>query len=233
MTIMVFTGAGASAFINPERFFTTVEFYNALDGEIRNDISSVVNGALSSYVNAVSRQKEDTINIENILFAIDDIKNDCERANCIEDSLHHIMASSNRSLIEATKVFKREVESLEDRINIKVYDVYGHRDFNKSETGRIAKLANYIGRLQNISGPVELFTTNYDNILDIITRNSDLNIYDCKAFNLYAMVLDYPEPGELIDGKGRLTKLHGSTDWHIDEDRIIVTGSPYFTGDHA
>ena len=234
MSIMVFTGAGASAFVNPKQFLTTVDFYNNLEGATKINIDSVASGALGSYISSIRKKKAD-VNIEDVLSAIDDMKDDLEGAVLTEDSLYHVfMALSGQGSIDAANQWREPLSLLEDRIRRKVYDLYGKTNFNREEMAKIDELADFINRLQNISSPVELFTTNYDNILDYIVRNSPVNVNDCKKIDESSMsiTLDYPKPGDLINGIGRLTKLHGSTNWHINAGRIVVTGTPYFTGDH-
>ena len=228
MTIMVFTGAGASRAIGP-KFPTTAEFYDALDKEIKDKIINVHFGGFNDYI---AGKKYNVVDIEHILWAIEEFRENCRRGHDAKDSLFHIIGPKYSDLSNDMDLLNRELAELEEDIHAKIYDIYGHIEFSEEEESVIRKLANFIGSLWDISNPVELFTTNYDMVLDTILQNVIPNkIYNCKKQSYSRIVLDYPLPRELIKGNGRLTKLHGSIDWHIRGEYIVITGSDHYTGD--
>ena len=78
--ILVFTGAGASAAISPEKYPTTVDFFKShLSAKIKKDLESVVQGSLASYLPMIADEIQEHLDIEFVLGIIDELRKDFER----------------------------------------------------------------------------------------------------------------------------------------------------------
>ncbi|MDE0553011.1 MAG: SIR2 family protein, partial [Candidatus Poribacteria bacterium] len=111
------------------------------------------------------------------------------------------------------------------------------------EREEVGSLAAFLVELQKRQCGVEVFTTNYDLVLDTIVSSSsfDTGLSLCHlSSGVKGTILDMGA-WALISGahlqslegeRGRLTKLHGSVNWKRNGEDIIV-GDPSFAGDHA
>ena len=121
-----------------------------------------------------------------------------------------------------------DIVTLEDRIYKKIYDFYGGRP-EESDT-KIWKIL--IRGLKNISKPIEIFTTNYDLVLDAVSYDNSLNIKNGRVLGSYSSIIDIRYLNDTISPDyGRLTKLHGSVNWQRRHGDVI-SGSDLFTGNH-
>ena len=120
---------------------------------------------------------------------------------------------------------------MKNRINALVYDFYAQHPSEHELTDWIQLL----GGLAERDPILEIFTTNYDVVLESAIALAGINVETGRTPGSIQMRLDtalWDAPGESIENKyGRLTKLHGSVDWQHENGNIIV-GSSNFTGNH-
>ena len=123
------------------------------------------------------------------------------------------------------------------KLNIReiIFNIYG----DPPEGKKLSTWIILLDQLQRMDSAVEIFTTNYDMVLEhAIDRGRDigeLNIKTGSTFDGQHALLDmklWDNPGVQIEGSGRLTKLHGSVNWQrrLGSNNYIFI-SPVFTGD--
>ena len=234
--ILVFVGAGGSASVDPEQYPTTVEFFERLPREITQDpLFTLVREFLRS-------QKKDgqLIDIEEVLWGLDKLQEYFSLSrdpNTIEGwmmtgnrlgSLHATMQASSNISAGMFEIGKNQLAPLQNRINALAHEFY-------VEPPSKGKLQNWISLLQGLEerDPViEIFTTNYDPVLETVIEEANIeNVVTGRETGRQTTLNTslWDKPGEPIDGRGRLTKLHGSVDWQRRGSTIIC--SDLYTGD--
>ncbi len=238
--IVVFAGAGASKAVEPERYPTTIEFFERLPSEVTAD---------DIFQHAVAFLKEKhpnvvQLDIEQVLWLAAELRDFTSRASdtasvpgwFIEGNRLSTIAKRGDNVTPLHAVASaatRRVDGLVSRINALVYDLYGEPP-SKPELEK-----NWIPLLKELPSfgqTLELVTTNYDIVLEeaivsakapVLTGRTtgnqptlDLTMWDLRGLN-----------AESFSAYGRLTKLHGSVDWARGRDRIFV-GTPLFQGRH-
>ena len=234
--ILVFAGAGASAAIDPKKYPTTEGFYSMLPSSIKDDHLFVV---VREFLEASNTKP---IDIEHVLYALEEIRNhllkthDTSRIvgwmtlNAAFERLDKNFATAH--LHKSSPVLISHCSNLIESIREFLYALYGASPEEKELKQWRALLKN----LQVIDPHVEIFTTNYDMVLEYAIDVDYLNINDGKDSDGQHTQLNmrlWDNPGiPLVEGLGRLTKLHGSVDWqrHIGSSNSIFI-SPIFTGD--
>ena len=234
--ILVFAGAGASAAVNHKKYPTTEGVYSMLPSSIINDSLFV---EVKGFLEAINTK---IIDIEHILDALEEIKNylwqtsDTSRiVGFMTQADAFTRVNGKFSTAHLHSAFPNLRERCYDLIvNIRefLYNTYGDPPEEKNlETWRML-----LDPLHNqIDSSVEIFTTNYDTVLERVIDTSDLNIKHGTTLVGRHSLLDmklWDHPGVPIEGFGRLTKLHGSVDWqrHLGSNDYIFI-SPVFTGD--
>ena len=238
---IVFVGAGASAAINHKKYPTTEKFYSMLPTSIiENNLFVEVKGFLEN--NNIK-----PIDIEHILDALEEIKNLLWKLQDNSGIVGHMTRNDSFTRIDAqfatSTLFK-----LSPNIRKHCYDLIVEiREFlfaiyNSKPTEReldIWKILIETIQNNNISKEIEIFTTNYDVVLEKAINMTDSGIHD-------GIILDDDRHAILnmeqlwnentasvsFEKGGRLTKLHGSVNWqrHLgSNDSIFI--SPVFTGD--
>ncbi len=234
--ILVFVGAGGSAAVDPEQYPTTVEFFSRLPGEIRQDPLFIL------IYRFLRTQKEDgqPIDIEEMLWSLDKLQEYFSLSrdpNTIEGwmmtgnrlgSLHANMQASSNISAGMFEIYKNQLAPLQNRINALAHEFYVEPPSN-------GKLQNWISLLQGLGerDPViEIFTTNYDPVLETVIEEANIeNVVTGRETGRQTTLNTslWDKPGESLDGRGRLTKLHGSVDWQRRGSTIIC--SDLYTGD--
>lgn len=234
--ILVFVGAGGSAAVDPEQYPTTVEFFNRLPEEITQDPSFTLIGEF------LRTQKEDgqPIDIEEVLWSLDKLQEHFSLSrdpNTLEgwmmtgnrlSRLHANMNASEQILAGMFEIGKNLLVPLQNRINALVHEFYVEPPSN-------GNLQNWISLLQGLEGRdpvIEIFTTNYDPVLETVIEEANVeNVATGRETGRQTTLNTslWDRPGESIDGRGRLTKLHGSVDWQRRGSTIIC--SDLYTGD--
>ena len=233
--ILVFAGAGASAAVDAKKYPTTEGVYSILPSSIINDSLFVeVKGFLEANNTKI-------IDIEHILDALEEINNYLWQTSDTSRIVGFMTQKDAFTRVNkdfSTSHLHRAFPNLRERcydliVNIRefLYNIYGDPPEEKNlDTWRIL-----IEQLQAIDPAIEIFTTNYDTILEHLIDMDNLNIKSGNISGRHSR-LDmglWNHPGlPLDDGYGRLTKLHGSVDWqrHLGSNDYIFI-SPVFTGD--
>lgn len=234
--ILVFVGAGGSAAVDPEQYPTTVEFFNRLPDNIKED------PLFSSVHNFLEIQKdEQPIDIEEILWTLDELQNYC-KASLNTETISGWLMDGNRihrlfgnvpdlsELLNGMRYLENQIENLTSNINALVYDFYATIPSDD-------KLSAWVRLLQGLAEyvfPIEIFTTNYDRVLESAINAAKINLTTGRNSDGIQTRLDttfWDTPGKSIDNNcGLLTKLHGSVDWQLSNEGINM--SEIFTGNH-
>ena len=248
MPILILGGAGASKAVDKELYPTTVEFFELLSEEIKsNKIFDVVKQLLES-----RKGKGEIIDIEEVLWILSELENFVDDINDPSSVIGWFTRGGRffqvinqdynlNSLIKASPHIKTRIRQLIDQIDIEVYRHYGKPPVpTQLEECWLPLLKELLTKSQWI----ELFTTNYDLVLeaaiqvmaeDNILSNNNISTGRSISFQ---PTLDTSVWSKEIDTKamrkagGLLTKLHGSVDWRLGEENIHV-GDPLFGGNHS
>lgn len=223
--IVVFAGAGASYALEPDKFPTTQKFFENLPNNISDNF---VFKNIVEYLNKVNGKE--IVDIEHVLWEIGDFKAalngiiDVRRpAGWMFES--NKMSSGCKATQKDIKPWAEAAENLESNIQQLVYDYYEHQTENKLWETLLEGLVVH-------KTPINVFTTNYDNILDdAVSSNQNLKFiqtgrHDRKTRRL----LDFSKWMEQKNGSF-LTKLHGSIDWAYINGELRVSASGYM-GSH-
>jgi hypothetical protein len=233
--ILIFAGAGASAAIDPERYPTTSRFFELLPGAVTG---SPVYSILVRYLNDVRRVRR--VDVEHLLWTMGELDDFLAHVSD-ESRLPHWLLSNGKfaelvgksSDLRPTVSLGRQIHpaliNLRDRINEQVYDLYA------SPPMPAELAATWLPLLEGALGlesHVELFTTNYDLILEYAIEEGKLPISSGRIPSPLRPKLDVDAWNDLeTRERGLLTKLHGSVDWSRHTDDILV-GNSLYKGDH-
>ena len=233
--ILVFAGAGASKAVNPSQYPTTVEFFERLPEDVKNN--ELFRRAVE-YLR--TRKKADPIDIEQILWLVTELRDFMTKAGdnstvpgwFIEGN-RLISAVGGHDDVQgirnvATRA-SRTIESLSSTINAFVYDVYGE---TPSEDELRDNWIFALNQLRPITSTLEIVTTNYDVAIEeaiSVTKAPVLTgrtqgtrpVLQLELWDITSIQSQSPK-------EGKLTKLHGVRG---NQDRIHV-GTPLFQGRH-
>ena len=236
--ILVFVGAGGSAAVDLEQYPTTVGFFEKLPGEITND------GLFSNVRKFLQTQKgKEIIDIEDVLGILGELQETFKKMNDPTNIVGWAMGGRLVGSINGIAdfgAFQGSIAALErdlitplkDKINAQVYKFYGIRPAPEKLSAWIRLLKG----LKEIGPAIEIFTTNYDRVLEDATKQADMNMEYGVVHDGLDTYVDYslwgPRKRPLPNNRrGLLTKLHGSVDWQR-LDGNITRSAPRFTGDH-
>ena len=236
--ILVFVGAGGSAAVDPKQYPTTVGFFEKLPDEITND------GLFSNVRKFLQTQKgKEIIDIEDVLGALGELqetfKNMHDPTNIVGRAMGGRLVGSINGIADfgafqgSIAALERDlITPLKDKINEQVYKFYGIRPAPEKLSAWIQLLKG----LKEINPAIEIFTTNYDRVLEDATKQADMNMEYGVVHDGLDTYVDYslwsPRKRPLPNNRrGLLTKLHGSVDWQR-LDGNITRSAPRFTGDH-
>lgn len=235
--ILVFVGAGGSAAVDPEQYPTTVEFFKRLPPEITGD-------SLFQFVCEFLRtqRRDDQIDIEKVLWALGEFEDDLSPfsepnsmlgwmtvGNRIGQLVGSRADTANVSLM-LSGICGRKLKPLRERINAQVHKFYDKRP----DEGKLSVWVELLRKLEELDPVLEIFTTNYDRVLEKVIRLAGKKVATGREDDGDRTGLDtalWDNPGKpLDDGRGRLTKLHGSVEWKRENDYIFYD-TPDATGD--
>ena len=240
--ILVFAGAGASKAVSPDQYPTTVEFFERLPEGVT---SLPLFGAITEFLGA--HHPEEPLDIEQVLWAIGEWK---ELHSLVSDTgefpgwlltqrrirkaLGKEERFNPRQAIQKIAAVNKGSVDLESRINQRVYSLYRRlpEDEELAETW-----APFLTHALDIDSRVDVFTTNYDLILEAVIESKGFPIETGRAqgvtSNLRMDLWDEARVDPRVRKTGLLTKLHGSLDWIRGEGETeIFVGTPQFTGEH-
>ncbi len=229
--ILVFVGAGGSAAVDPEQYPTTVGFRERLPSEIKDD------GLFTSVSNFLhTAEKIKTIDIEHVLGALSRLQEVYKEMGDSASILGWAMAG-NLGPMSGYGDFKEPgralvgwirdaITPLKDKINEQVYRFYGKEPNSK----KLSLWTPLLVGLEKIDPDLEIFTTNYDIVLEKAIEESGVRVGlgltpESPANRRMKLDLDrWRAPFDFPDRIPLLTKLHGSVDWqHLNEDIIVST----------
>ena len=191
------------------------------------------------------QKDEQPIDIEEILWTLDELATLRRRclSVCDPEKIFGWLLSGRMSGIlgEANNIIAsfqqqmydsgwNQIENLKDDINALVYDLYATPPDKD-------KLSNWVQLLQGLvqyDSNIEIFTTNYDRVLEQVIDVGKINLETGLKSNVDSLILDtsiWDTPGVPYNNHGRLTKLHGSVNWQRSNEGIIIS-NPIFTGNH-
>jgi hypothetical protein len=234
--ILLFAGAGASMAVNGEQFPTTIEFFNRLPTTI-TDLP-----LFQQLIDLIQARTGKRVDIEQVLWALDELRRDLKGLHDGSSVLGYCMKPPNYvatvgqltfgQLDLAIDVLLTHSDNLTSEINKLVYDLYS---YDPTATELSKNWIPWLRLLWEASDELNIFTTNYDGVIESALSSicplSELDAYlglsgeRRKYVNLKSWE-DVP-----VDGKGLLTKLHGSVDWKRSGSRINISDAG-FAGDH-
>ena len=232
--ILVFIGAGGSAAVDPEQYPTTVEFFNRLPDDITRETLFI---KVREFLEA---QKDgEPIDIEEVLSSLDELQ-DYFQISRNTKAIAGWMMSENRinqligehdlsPLLNGMSTLEPQILNLKSKINAQVYNFYA----TPPDPEKLSDWIRLLKGLEKIDSTIEIFTTNYDLVLENTIRVAKIDVETGRSSDGIQMRLDttcWDHPETPTDTHGRLTKLHGSVDWQLSNGEIIM--SPVFTGDH-
>lgn len=235
-TIVILAGAGASTAVNPEKYPTTKEFYEKLPDRI-------INEQLFKYtVDFIHSQEESSmpVDVEKVLWTLNELHMFCLKATdtsvfpgwmIFQNKLPLAIGNKGQDINNFLTIARTGVsiiKNLMGNINIQVYNLYSKLPDKKELENNWAKL---LIELKNLDVKVELNTTNYDLILEEAILGLGLINSGWRGDTVRDINTSLWEAPYHSNGKGLLTKLHGSVNWTPDGDRILVS-DPTYKGSH-
>ena len=192
------------------------------------------------------QKDEQPIDIEEILWNLDELRDYCKTSLNTETISGWIMAGNRiarlwgnvpdlSELLNGMRYLEEnQIETLKHKINVLVYNFYATIPSDDM------LLSDWIQLLQGLTEhelPVEIFTTNYDRVLETAIKVGKINVETGRRPDDVQPIQDmtiWNNPGKPLTRKqGRLTKLHGSVDWQRNQEGIIIrTGSALENEEH-
>jgi hypothetical protein len=220
---VVFAGAGASAAVDSVQFPTTARFLENL--KIPTDPRSLL-AATTAFLKHRHGQGA-VFDIEQVLWELAKL-DDWLKEAADEQSVCRFFLSEARfarvlslgsdfqSFLQTIDPFRQRLAELKSSIEEQVFGFYGRPPRIEQLHGNWIPLLSSLGRAaQRGSGTLEIFTTNYDLVIE--TALAELVNYELKIETgrrpHVQMLMDFnawqdPRPDRL----GMLTKMHGSVD---------------------
>lgn len=236
--ILVFAGAGASMAVNAEQFPTTFEFFKRLP-------DTITGFHLFQQIVAFiqSKTKSQRVDIEQVLWGLDELRRDLLGLDSGSSAVGYCLNQNNVAatvgrvnfghLTQAVQTLLTHSDWLASEINKLVYDLYS---YDPVEDELSTNWTSLIKPLWGLSGQFNIFTTNYDGVIESALvaggfEGDDLNSFLglAGARRKYVNLDAWKEAP--ANHKGLLTKLHGSVDWKRNGNRINVSDAG-FAGDH-
>ena len=234
--ILVFVGAGGSAAVDPKQYPTTDKFFEKLPREItKAPLFPKVRKFLTD------QRGKKTIDIEDVLEALGELHETFKKMNDPTNIVGQAMGGQLGSIAGINfDAFQGSIAAwegdlitpLKDKINEQVYKFYG----TPPAPEKVSAWIQLLKELKKIDPAIEIFTTNYDRVLEDATKQADMNMEYGVVHDGLDTYVDYslwgPRKRPLPNNRrGLLTKLHGSVDWQR-LDGNITRSAPRFTGDH-
>lgn len=236
--ILVFAGAGASKAVNSSKYPTTVEFFDSLPQEIRQD------GYFKMILEFIRKDlgSEARIDVEVLLWRLGELLSTLEKFGNTDELLGWFLdggrlikpLGKDLDLAAFHQIAEKatpRVADLVSSINTRVYDLYVRQP---EERELAANWLPLLKALKRNEAPVELFTTNYDLVLETALDRLSGRLVDTGWRGNVIRSLEMPlwtDPGENARDIGLLTKLHGSVNWtRGDREGQIFVSDPVFKG---
>ena len=220
--------------MNPDKYPVTRRFFELLDGPIRNN--PLFRKVCELLANEHHKSEPD---IEDVLSLLDSCQVDCSALMNTKSLLGWTMnghmgnvaaikgISDWNALRQSIQNYSSVIiELLNNEIKEKVHDTYTA----EADSQELSVWIQFLDRLQQIDPCLEIFTTNYDNILEDSIRAAEIQVRPGRTFVGSRLKLDFSEwesltttPKEELQDRpyGLLTKLHGSVDWQWGKNETI------------
>ena len=194
--ILVFAGAGASYAIDQDKYPTTVEFFSRLDEDINKKMGELLGQDFYYIINrerkGLIRESElyEKIDIEDVLWLIEKMKNSYN--DIFSDEIFkHVFDRINGGVISFCEKQCGELSILEQQIYEKVFDFY----LSIPSDDELYVWTSFLNELLSLEKPIELFTTNYDVVLDGIGKHINSNfengLYPDDSINSFFLNTSY------------------------------------------
>lgn len=236
--ILVFVGAGGSAAVDREQYPTTAKFFEKLPISIAEDI------LFKRVVERIEKTKPvgEPIDIEEMLWDLNEIQEYLRAPENPETPVGWVMQQNflqqlpgthnkaNELLDGLSRLEEERVASLISKVNRRVHRLYATLP---SDPEKISDWVDLLRELSQIDPIIEIFTTNYDQVLEYVIEQAEIRVEtglqqrlgqgELNLNHWSTIDMDFPRKC------GLLTKLHGSVNWHR-EDKRIVFGPSTLTG---
>lgn len=251
MNILVLCGAGASYAVDTQKYPTTVGFEKLLPEPIRSNL------LYRHIVDIANAQIDNPIDIEKVLWRLTEIRQHLLPLSDSDSTLYRAfkgnplgqIAGDTESICQAAPRLLKSIKDLESAIFRQIYDVYV-----KEATSRELEQTwlPLMRGLMAIQGRLDLFTTNYDLVLESVAaqlrEEKTTRRVHCgyrEGVQRRVDVSNWEQPGRGLLGGGLLgqvnlpkadvliTKLHGSIDWSWEPEPEIVVGGAFYKGEHS
>ena len=214
--IVLFAGAGASSAVSTKKYPTTQAYFERLPQNIKN---AVLFGSIVKDIKL--EQKKDTVDIEEVLFHLEDlmlsikVKPEGRRFNTNSSARDYARDLSNR-ILDNMGVSAPKMNELKRLINEQVYSLYKQLPSDAETKGNWKRL---LSALKTKKHPLQLFTTNYDLIIErayesLTGKNINLGLKNNQN-DIGSQLIDVSSWNMPIDSDKEtlLTKLHGCVKW--------------------
>ena len=237
--LVILAGAGASKAVS-DAYPTTVEFLEQLPERVT---SRPMYRMMMDHLN--SRAAGAVIDIEDVLFALDEVKAACSAIGDSKTAPGYLF-DQNRFRVHAAgglpdltqtitscNHISGEAHVTANVINEIVFDLY-HRVPSQTELSDTwAPLMKYLAK--DPARRFEIFTTNYDLVIEKAVELAGARIATGRTRGILSELdLSYwngkAAPEQQVTGL--LTKLHGSVDWRIEPDGKVYFGNAVYSGHH-
>ncbi len=249
---LIFAGAGASRATAPDKYPTTVEFFEKLLPRTKNDELFVTVEAHLRRTKSTggATNEQIIIDIEDVLWTLEELgkfaHDVTDTATLIggmlaDGKLHSSMGTDRKIVTAMGPKLQDRVDKLTDEINELVYSLYSQLPSKEEMSTCWLPL---LQTLLDTGERIEIATTNYDMVMErcseYLRDNTSLPTIETGRVAEIQSHLDTSVWNQTdaqtsqLDSKGGglLTKLHGSIDWTRDGQRTYV-GTPLFGGDHS
>ena len=236
--ILVFVGAGGSAAVDREQYPTTARFFQKLPGHIKEN---VLFNRVTAFIENTKKDGE-SIDIEKVLWNLSEIQEYSRVPKNPETLVGWVMErdffrkfsgafnKADELLDGLSRLEEKHIAPLISAINVQVYGLYATLPSNPKKVSAWIRL---LEGLVQIDPVLEIFTTNYDRVLEYVIEQAEINVETGQHRRLDRTELNWTDWDTLSvyfpRDRGLLTKLHGSVNWHR-EDKSIVIGTAPLTG---
>jgi hypothetical protein len=236
--VVVLAGAGASKAVQPEKFPTTVEFFKRLPPPVVSD------GYFQFVLGFLQAQRGDAvIDIEVVLWELQKLIEFFQQVSDKSSIVGSAIATNLMKTVNAGWNFghlgnggpqlTRYLENTIGLVNQQVYELYSYDPEPNELKNNWSPL---IYRLLEFGAHLDIFTTNYDLVIENALQELDGDEFMFKYSGATGRVQKFLNLGQWQEDASRsgglLTKLHGSLNWKVSGDRIAI-GDSAFTGTHA
>lgn len=231
--MLVFVGAGGSAAVDPEQYPTTATFFQRLPDGIKENPLFV---QVCDFLVRTNQHSQKSIDIEDVLGVLNELQADCQKMHdpttitgCIMGSRDGVIPRMDfAALQQSASLLDREfIAPLIESIYAQVHTWYGGPPHPK----KLSVWTQLLTGLRAIDPVLEIFTTNYDIVLEDAIRQAEIptEIGLTSYREGHGMQTHLWDPANRPE-TGLLTKLHGSVDWRYLTEDVVVVRDADFSG---